>query len=195
MILMLAAAAVLATTVCCGRRGGPSARQLSEADSLFSVAKSNRDYDRVVTLADSLYDAGAITLINAAKSRGNAYYNLGNYRLAEKEFRLALAETPASTMDSIDYYHSATALAYTLIMKDNYEEALRTGIPAIEALKKWYQEKPTPSLCDKLMNLTQHIGWIQKGFGMNEEADKMYELCYSYMKECPTGHRNAHRRR
>ena len=98
-------------------------------------------------------------------------------------------------MDSIDYYHSATALAYTLIMKDNYEEALRTGIPAIEALKKWYQEKPTPSLCDKLMNLTQHIGWIQKGFGMNEEADKMYELCYSYMKECPTGHRNAYRRR
>ena len=183
MILMLAAMAVLATTVSCERRGGPSARQLSEADSLFSVAKSNRDYDRVVTLADSLYDAGAITLINAAKSRGNAYYNLGNYRLAEKEFRQALAETPASTMDSIDYYHSATALAYTLIMKDNYEEALRTGIPAIEALKKWYQEKPTPSLCDKLMNLTQHIGWIQKGFGMNEEADKMYELCYSYMKE------------
>ena len=180
---MLAAMAVLATTVSCERRGGPSARQLSEADSLFSVAKSNRDYDRVVTLADSLYDAGAITLINAAKSRGNAYYNLGNYRLAEKEFRQALAETPASTMDSIDYYHSATALAYTLIMKDNYEEALRTGIPAIEALKKWYQEKPTPSLCDKLMNLTQHIGWIQKGFGMNEEADKMYELCYSYMKE------------
>ena len=183
MILMLVAAAVLTATVCCGRKGGPSARQLSEADSLFSVAKSNRDYDRVVTLADSLYDAGAITLINAAKSRGNAYYNLGNYRLAEKEFRQALAETPASTMDSIDYYHSATALAYTLIMKDNYEEALRTGIPAIEALKKWYQEKPTPSLCDKLMNLTQHIGWIQKGFGMNEEADKMYELCYSYMKE------------
>ena len=183
LILMLAAMAVLATTVSCERRGGPSARQLSEADSLFSVAKSNRDYDRVVTLADSLYDAGAITLINAAKSRGNAYYNLGNYRLAEKEFRQALAETPASTMDSIDYYHSATALAYTLIMKDNYEEALRTGIPAIEALKKWYQEKPTPSLCDKLMNLTQHIGWIQKGFGMNEEADKMYELCYSYMKE------------
>ena len=180
---MLVAAAVLTATVCCGRKGGPSARQLSEADSLFSVAKSNRDYDRVVTLADSLYDAGAITLINAAKSRGNAYYNLGNYRLAEKEFRQALAETPASTMDSIDYYHSATALAYTLIMKDNYEEALRTGIPAIEALKKWYQEKPTPSLCDKLMNLTQHIGWIQKGFGMNEEADKMYELCYSYMKE------------
>ena len=183
LILMLVAAAVLTATVCCGRKGGPSARQLSEADSLFSVAKSNRDYDRVVTLADSLYDAGAITLINAAKSRGNAYYNLGNYRLAEKEFRQALAETPASTMDSIDYYHSATALAYTLIMKDNYEEALRTGIPAIEALKKWYQEKPTPSLCDKLMNLTQHIGWIQKGFGMNEEADKMYELCYSYMKE------------
>ena len=183
MILMLVAAAVLTATVCCGRKGGPSARQLSEADSLFSVAKSNRDYDRVVTLADSLYDAGAITLINAAKSRGNAYYNLGNYRLAEKEFRQALAETPASTMDSIDYYHSATALAYTLIMKDNYEEALRTGIPAIEALKKWYQEKPTPSLCDKLMNLTQHIGWIQKDLGMNEEADKMYDLCYSYMKE------------
>ncbi len=183
LILMLAVAAVLAATVSCGRRGMPSARQLSEADSLFSVAKSNRDYDRVVTLADSLYDAGAITLINAAKSRGNAYYNLGNYRLAEKEFRLALAETPASTMDSIDYYHSATALAYTLIMKDNYEEALRTGIPAIEALKKWYQEKPTPSLCGKLMNLTQHIGWIQKDLGMNEEGDKMYELCYTYMKD------------
>ena len=100
---MLAVAAVLAATVSCGRRGGPSARQLSEADSL--------------------YDAGDITLINAAKSRGNAYYNLGNYRLAEKEFRLALAETPASTVDSADYYHSATALTYTLIMKGNYEEA------------------------------------------------------------------------
>ena len=183
LILMLAVAAVLAATVSCGRRGMPSARQLSEADSLFSVAKSNRDYDRVVTLADSLYDAGAITLINAAKSRGNVYYNSGNYRLAEKEYRLALAETPASTMDSIYYYDSATALAYTLIMKGNNEEALRTGIPAIEVLKKWYQEKPTPSLCDKLMNLTQHIGWIQKDLGMNEEGDKMYELCYTYMKD------------
>ena len=182
-ILMLAVAAVLAATVSCGRRGMPSARQLSEADSLFSVAKSNRDYDRVVTLADSLYDAGAITLINAAKSRGNVYYNSGNYRLAEKEYRLALAETPASTMDSIYYYDSATALAYTLIMKGNNEEALRTGIPAIEVLKKWYQEKPTPSLCDKLMNLTQHIGLIQKDLGMNEEGDKMYELCYTYMKD------------
>ena len=183
LILMLAVAAVLAATVSCGRRGMPSARQLSEADSLFSVAKSNRDYDRVVTLADSLYDAGAITLINAAKSRGNVYYNSGNYRLAEKEYRLALAETPASTMDSIYYYDSATALAYILIMKGNNEEALRTGIPAIEVLKKWYQEKPTPSLCDKLMNLTQHIGWIQKDLGMNEEGDKMYELCYTYMKD------------
>ena len=183
LILMLAVAAVLAATVSCGRRGMPSARQLSEADSLFSVAKSNRDYDRVVTLADSLYDAGAITLINAAKSRGNVYYNSGNYRLAEKEYRLALAETPASTMDSIYYYDSATALAYILIMKGNNEETLRTGIPAIEVLKKWYQEKPTPSLCDKLMNLTQHIGWIQKDLGMNEEGDKMYELCYTYMKD------------
>ena len=183
LILMLAVAAVLAATVSCGRQVRQSAQQWSEADSLFNVAKNNCDYGRVVTLADSLYDAGAISLINAAKSRGNVYYNSGNYRLAEKEYRLALAETPASTMDSIYYYDSATALAYTLIMKGNNEEALRTGIPAIEVLKKWYQEKPTPSLCDKLMNLTQHIGWIQKDLGMNEEGDKMYELCYTYMKD------------
>ena len=86
-----------------------------------------------------MYNASAITLINAAKTRGNVYYNSGNYRLAEKEYRLALAEKPASTTDSMDYYLSATALSYTLIMKGNEEEALRTGIPAIEALKKWYQ--------------------------------------------------------
>ena len=194
MILILAAAAVLAVTVSCGRKGSPSARQLSEADSLINAAKANRDYNRVVTLADSLYDAGAISLISAAKSRGNAYYNSGDYRLAEKEYRLALAEKPGSTMDSTDYYLCATALAYTFILKGNNEEALRTGIPAIEALKKLYQEKPTPSLCDKLMNLTQHIGWIQKGLGMNEEADKMYDLCYSYMKditpEVSTGYYN-----
>ncbi len=183
LILIIAAVAVLAVTMSCGRKGMPSARQMSEADSLFNAAKTNRDYDRMVTLADSLYEAGAITLINAAKYRGNAYYNLGNYRLAEKEYRLALVETPASTMDSIDYYLCATALSYVSIMKGNNEEALQVGIPAVEALGKWYQEKPTPSLCDRLMNLTQHIGWIQKDLGMNEEADKMYELCYSYMKE------------
>ena len=183
LILILAAAAVLAATVSCGRQSRQSAQQLSEADSLFRVAKNDSDYDRVVTLADSLYDAGAITLISAAKSRGNAYFNSGNYRLAEKEFRLVLAETPTNTTDSTDYYLSATSLSYILLMKGNEEEALRTGIPAIEALEKLYQEKPTPSLCDKLMNLTQHIGWIQKGLGMKEEADKMYELCYSYMKD------------
>ena len=182
LIPILTAVAVLAVTMSCGRKGMPSAQQLSEADSLFSAAKSNRDHNRVLKLGDSLYDAGAITLINAAKYRGNAYYNLGNYRLAEKEYRLALAEKPVSTMDSLDYYLCATALTYTLVMKGNEEEALQTGIPAIEALKKWYQEKPTPTLCDKLMNLTQHIGWIQKDLGMNEEGDKMFELCYSYMK-------------
>jgi tetratricopeptide (TPR) repeat protein len=124
-----------------------------------------------------MYNAGAITLINAAKTRGNVYYNSGNYRLAEKEYRLALAEKPASTTDSMDYYLSATALSYTLIMKGNEEEALRTGIPAIEALKKWYQEKPTPFLCDKLMNLTQHIGWIQKDLGMNEGCFPSHAIC------------------
>ncbi|MCR5159902.1 MAG: hypothetical protein K6D37_12370 [Prevotella sp.] len=86
-VFILAAAAVLTTTISCGRKGRPSERQLSEADSLFRAAKSNRDYDRVVTLADSLYNAGAITLINAAKTRGNVYYNSGNYRLAEKEWQ------------------------------------------------------------------------------------------------------------
>lgn len=111
-------------------------------------------------------------MIYAARYRGIAYYNSGNYRLAEKEFRLALAEKPVSTMDSMNYYLSATALSYTLVMKGNEEESLQTGIPAVEALKKWYQEKPTPSLCDKLMSLTQHIGWIQKDLGMKEEGDK-----------------------
>lgn len=183
LILIMAAVAVLTATVSCGRKGMPSARQQSEADSILGGAIRDRDYDRTMALADSLYDAGAITLIYAARYRGIAYYNSGNYRLAEKEFRLALAEKPVSTMDSMNYYLSATALSYTLVMKGNEEESLQTGIPAVEALKKWYQEKPTPSLCDKLMSLTQHIGWIQKDLGMKEEGDKMYELCYSYMKE------------
>ena len=177
LILILASAA-------CSRRQ-QSELKLSAADSLINAAFGVEDYERVLTLCDSLQQQGDISLIKAASERAWVYNYTDQPKLREKELRLVLAETPTNAKDSLEYFSATSRMADILHGKGNLEEALQLDLSALEGLQRMDQENPSEEYTKKLMHLTERLGKIQMTLGMKDEAAKMFEASYGYVLRTP----------
>ena len=165
------------------------------ADSLIKAAFAAGNYERVLTLCDSLEQRGDISLYKAASERGYAYYYLGKRKAREKELRQALIEKPQNTEDSLAYFLITFQLVDNLQLSGDYDEALQIALPAIEGLRKMDQEHPSEEVSRRLTALTSEVGTIQMFLGMKEEADKMFEESYDYALKMPLETPIAYRRR
>ena len=180
----VAAVLMAAMMLSCGQ-GQQRESKYTEADSLIDAALIARNYERVLTLCDSLEQQGSISLFKAASMRGWAYYYLGQPKLTEKELRRVLAATPTNTEDSLQYFKIAVQFANSRLVAGDYNEALEVTLPALESLQKMDRENPSEDVVQLLFNLTTRVGIIQMNLGMKEEADKTFEESYHYEQRKP----------
>ena len=170
-------------------------KKQTEADSLIDAAYDVRDYERVLTLCDSLEQQGSISLFKAASKRGWAYYYLGQPKLTEKELRRVLAATPTNANDSLEYFDAAIKLVNYLFASGEDDEALKVAIPALEGLQKIDRDNPSENVSLLLMDLTSKVGQIQLVLGMKEEAVRMFEQSYNIAQSFPLKTPVAYKRR
>ena len=143
------------------------------ADSLITAAHQEHNYSRILELVDSNEKTGTISPIKAYYWRGYVYSRQRKMRMAENEWRHALALN-ADTPDAIEYYaKSANRLAGLLCMKFDYEEAIRVALPAMTFLK----EKEYTANVD-YANLHTFVGSCQLKLGHTEEAVQNYDIAY-----------------
>ena len=184
LLHLLAVAAVLSSVLSCGHDQQNEKKQ-TEADSLIDAAYDVRDYERMLTLCDSLEQQGSISLFKAASMRGWAYYYLGQPKLTEKGLRRVLAATPTNANDSLEYFDAAVQLVNYLVASGEDSEALKVAIPALEGLQKIDRDNPSENVSLLLMDLTSKVGQIQLYLGMKEEAARMFEQSYNIAQSFP----------
>ena len=110
--------------------------QQMAADSLIAAAHQERNYDSIVSLADKHEKDGTLSTLKACYWRGYAYSRLRKMRMAEMEWKNALAQS-VETDDELDYYaQSANRLVGLLYMKTEYAEAIQMVLPAVKLLKE-----------------------------------------------------------
>ena len=190
----VAIVAMGALMLSCGHNQQNEKKQ-TEADSLIDAAYDVRDYERVLTLCDSLEQLGSISLFKAASMRGWAYYYLGQPKLTVKGLRRVLAATPTNANDSLEYFDAAIQLVNYLVASGEDSEALKVAIPALEGLQKIDRDNPSENVSLLLMDLTSKVGQIQLDLGMKEEATRMFEQSYNIAQSFPLKTPVAYKRR
>ena len=166
---------LLLTTTGCDINSTATRKQHQQADSLINVAYETKNYDRIVTLADSLKQTGSL-------SEGKAYYWLGyasdrthQKRMAELYWTRGMSVMDdASTPEDLDVYAAiASRLTGLKSTWGEYETGLKVASPALEHLKK-YDARMTSDY----INLLVYQGCCQSRFGLSENADNNLEEAY-----------------
>lgn len=162
-MLIIMMTALFATA--CG--SGERKEQSVEADKLIEKAHKAKDYERLMTLADSLSDEGSLSQAKAYYWLGYASDRLNKKRMAEFYWKASLAavENTGSEEDMDVYAKSASRLANLLTVRGDYVSALRDAIPVVAKLEEEH--------CDTIsdyVNLLIYIGCCQAGIGESGET-------------------------
>ena len=105
-------------------------------DSLINIAYQTRNYDSILSLADLHQQEGTLSSIEACYWRGYAYSRLRKIRMAEIEWKKAVAHTIETDEDLVFYAQSANRLAGLLYLKAEYGQVIKVALPAIQLLKE-----------------------------------------------------------
>ena len=131
----------------------------------------------MVSLVDSLERVGSISVMNADRWRGTAYYRQGQYRSAEFYYKKVMDGAIETTQDSLAYVKSARRLSELLLIKGDYEGSLRVAMPAVQKL----QESGYGSDIDYAI-LLNNIGCCQLYLGYDEEAKESFATARGHYK-------------
>ena len=134
-ILIISGAGVLVFTGC---HNGARKSSSSEATNMINMASKAKDYERVLSLADSLEKAGKISKGESNYWQGYADYQMGEREQAKSFWQEAIKVTENSTdaNDLVYYAKSASYLTSQLCRYAEYAAALYTALPVINRLEK-----------------------------------------------------------
>ena len=142
-------------------------------DSLINIAYQARNYDSILSLANLHQQEGTLSTIEACYWRGYAYSRLRKMRMAEMEWKNAVAQTIETDADLAYYAQSANRLAGLLYLKADYAGAIRVALPAINFLK---EEQYT--LNNDYSNLLTFIGSCELKLGHPADAARNYDQAW-----------------
>ena len=134
-ILIISGAMELLFTGC---HNGARKSSSSEATNMINMASKAKDYERVLSLADSLEKAGKISKGESNYWQGYADYQMGEREQAKSFWQEAIKVTENSTdaNDLVYYAKSASYLTSQLCRYAEYAAALYTALPVINRLEK-----------------------------------------------------------
>ena len=139
------------------------------ADSVIFDIGVSKDYERMRAVVDSFELSGDISVLNANRWRGVAYYREGQYRMAEICYRKALECEVKTKQDQLSYNKSARRLSELLLVRGDYEGSLRVAVPAVAKM----EESGIGSDIDYAI-LLNNIGCCQLNLGRDKEANESF---------------------
>ena len=145
--------------VACGKQN-----QSGDGDELMERAYKSRDYSGLIRQADSLETIGQLSQAKAYYWRGYACDRQKKLRMAEFYWKTSL-QTAADTKDYDTYAKTASRLANLLVVRGDYEGALKMAVPVAEKL-----EAIQCDTTSDYVNLLIYIGCSQAGVGKSGEA-------------------------
>ena len=166
MVRMMLTLFVLSCTVQHQQSHSP---QANSADSLLFDLGVQKQYERMLVLTDSFEMEGALSMLDANRWRGVAYYHQGQYRMAEICYEKALDCEVKSDEDQLSYNKCARRLSELLLIKGDYEGALRVAVPAVKKM----DESGIGSDIDYAI-LLNNIGCCQLNLGQDAEANESF---------------------
>ena len=121
-----------------GCQSGSNKSSTAEAVAMINAASEARDYERIMTLADSLGQAGKLSKGESNYWQGYGHYQLGQRELAEYYWQEAIRVTENSDdpNDLVYYAKSASYLTSQLCRYAEYASALHTALPIITRLER-----------------------------------------------------------
>ena len=157
--------AVVTMVIACGDMKQNA--QNDQADHQMEAAYRSKDYGRLMSLADSLEAVGELTQAKAYYWRGYASDKTRQLRMAEFYWRASL-EAATAEKDYDTYAKTASRMANLLMLRHDYEGALKMAEPAAERL-----EALKCDTTSDYVNLLIYIGCCQAGVAniANETAD------------------------
>ena len=177
-VWLLIIVAAMLTAAC---SSGPSKEQSAKAGRMIETAHKARDFNRLLTLSDSLEKQGCLTQAEAYYWKGYASDKMKKNRLAEFYWKTALEAASNSTnKEDLDTYaKTASRLANLLSVRGDYKGALKIALPAAQRL----EELKCDSTSD-YVNLLIYIGCCQAVTGNNEsDADDLFKRAYQKHKD------------
>jgi len=134
-ILIISGASVLLFTGC---HSGARRSSSTEATNMINAASEAKDYERILSLADSLEKAGKISQGESNYWQGYAHYQMGQREKAKSFWQEAIRVTENSTdpNELVYYAKSASYLTSQLCRYAEYAAALYTALPVINQLEK-----------------------------------------------------------
>ena len=115
--------------IACGKQN-----QSGDGDELMERAYKSRDYSGLVRQADSLESIGQLSPAKAYYWRGYACDRQKKLRMAEFYWKTSL-RAAADTKDYDTYAKTASRLANLLVVRGDYEGALKMAVPVAEKLE------------------------------------------------------------
>ena len=169
IVLFVVLIAVLFTS-CKEQRVTP---QHVAVDSLINIAYQARNYDSILSLATLHQQEGTLSSIEACYWRGYAYSRLRKMRMAEMEWKNAVAQTIETDDDLVFYAQSANRLAGLLYLKADYAEAIRVALPAIRLLEEKHY-----TMNNDYSNLLTFVGSCELKLGHPADAARNYDQAW-----------------
>ena len=159
---------------------GPTKEQSENAKRVIEMAHKQRDYDKLLALADSLEKNGNLSHAEAYYWRGYASDRLKMYRMAEFYWKTALEACEESTTpeDLKIYAMTASRMANLLSVRGNYDGTLKMGVPAANRL-----EDLKCDTTSDYVNLLIYIGCCQSATNGGSDAEDGFNRAYQKHKE------------
>ena len=176
---MTAAAIAMAACwlVSCEQRQSEG-QTITEADSLLHAAYKERNYERLIQLANDLQTVGQLSDVKADYWRGYAYSRQRKMRLTEINWKRA-TEQDVETQEDLEYYcKSANRLSSLLLLKNNYESTMEVAMTALEKMDAAAFDQNTD-----YANLLAVVGSCQLKLGRSDEALADYDRAFRKYQE------------
>ena len=175
---------------CKGGTGTNTVKNKSDvADSIIRVAYGVLDEEQLMALADSLYEAGDITIWKRAIVHEYVAENHFDIKKSVELLKEAVdAGKPHNAKDSVSYYFCVANLSAALCSQKRNEEALRIATEALEPVKEignYYYRN------DLLSQLYSVITYAQTSLRMLDKAEQTAEEAYAYSIEALKAMSNA----
>lgn len=142
-------------------------------DSLLDELSNTRDFDRMITMVDSLESEGDIREIDANLKRGWAYHKMRKFNKAEEYYNKVLTSNISTVFEQETYEDAAAYLADLYYIKHDYEGALHVAVPLMHQI----EERGCQS-DDAMILLLTSIGRCQMKLDRVGEAAVTFEKAY-----------------
>lgn len=176
----------IVTIISCSK--GVSKEQKMRNKQMMEAAQKQKDYNKVLQLADSLEAEGCMSQAQACYWRGYAYDRMKEKDKAEAYWRQAMdIVSKSGSNEDIDMYEkSASHLANLLCLNSDFKGTLQMALPAIKLLDE--QKRDTTS---DYVNLLIYIGLSQVSTGASEDdAESAFLLARKKHQENIARNRN-----